>query len=149
VGASTVLSTTTEVFGSGTAVYSFDAPSAGTLNVQLTDVGWPTRLSSLTATIYSPTDSLGSLSAAGDLTLLVSGPSDLSAFISAHAQGALNLGLYSVDITFSPNASPVPLPSTGLLLTGGIGILGTLGWRWRRREGEGPSTRNESVMCAA
>jgi hypothetical protein len=137
-GASTVLSTTTEVFGSATAVYSFDAPSAGTLNVQLTDLGWPTRLASLTATIYSPLSSLGSLSAAGDLTVLLSGPSDLSAFISAQAQGALNLGLYSLDITFSPSTSPVPLPSPGLLLTCGVGILGTIGWRWRRREEGAP-----------
>jgi len=136
--ASTVLSTTTEVFGSATAVYSFDTPSAGTLNVQLTDVGWPTRLASLSSTIYSSTASLGSLSAAGDLTLLLSGPSDLSAFVSAQAQGALNLGLYSLDITFSPSTSPVPLPSAGLLLTCGVGILGTIGWRWRRREEGGP-----------
>jgi hypothetical protein len=147
VTAETLLSVSTMVAGTNAEVYSFDAPSAGTLNVQLTDLGWPSRLASLNSTIYSSSTALGSLSAAGDLSIQLSGPIDLSAFVSAQAQGALDLGLYSLDVTFSPSASPVPLPPAGLLLTGGMGLLATLGWRWRRREGEPPRARHESVMC--
>jgi len=147
VTAETLLAVSAQVAGANSEVYNFDAPAAGTLNVQLTDLGWPSRLSSLSSTIYSSTTGLGSLSAAGDLSIQLTGPLDLSAFVSAQAQGALDMGLYSLDVTFTPTASPVPLPSAGLLLTGGMGLLATLGWRWRRREGEPPRARHESVMC--
>ena len=41
----------------------------------------------------------------------------------ATAGGALNLGLYSMMMTFSPNTPTVPLPASGWMLLTGMFVL--------------------------
>jgi hypothetical protein len=142
----TLLSTSTLVENSNSSTYTFDAPAAGTLDISLVNVAWPDRLASLTSSVFTATSVLGSLelgasSNSGDLEFTISGPEAISAFVTARAQGALNLGLYSLDVTFLPAVVPVPLPAGGLLLL--AGLLGVaLGF------GRQSPPRNESVMSA-
>jgi hypothetical protein len=56
---------------------------------------------------------------------VVNGAGTYFANIMATAGGAMDLGLYSLKMTFSPNMPSVPLPSTGwLFLTGLFALVG-------------------------
>ena len=121
---------TTLVFGQQTNLYSFDTTGAGTLSISLKDWDFPVALQQFTASILSQDQVLGSLdpSASGDWQFSVpiqsAGPFD--AFVAAQAGtfDGLQLGAYSMSITFTP--SPVPLPPALDLLLGGVGLLGAV-----------------------
>lgn len=134
--ASTVLlADTTLVTGSESAVFSFNAPGPGTVSVQLTNLAWPQALSSLSFTATTANQVLTSWSDASlstqSASFLVAAGGTYFADIMAVAGGPLDLGVYSFSLGFTP-AAPVPLPSSGALLLGGVaGILGLILW-WRR-----------------
>jgi hypothetical protein len=120
---------TSLVTGSQSAVFSFQAPAAGTVVAQVTNVDWPQALSSLSFVAGSATKILSSWSESGSqqsatLTFDVSGPGMYFADIKATAGGPLDLGVYSMCIKFT---SAVPLPSTAWLLAAGLVAL--LVWR--------------------
>jgi hypothetical protein len=149
--ATVVLAESTSVSALQTNAYLFSAPGAGTLDVQLDDLDFSAPLDTLMASVNSPSAVLGSLSLPNDnLLISINGPLQLSAFVTAQAGGPLDLGAYSLEVTFTAAGTPVPLPAAGLLLGGGAGLLGSIGWRWRRRADTHPEVpvRNESVMCA-
>jgi hypothetical protein len=145
--ATTLLSDSTLVTGPQLQAnsFTFSTPSAGTLDVTLQDVGWPAVLASLTASIYTSTGALGTLDTSGQLIFAVSGPMRLSAFVNSQAQGLLDMGLFSLDVTFAPAEVPVPLPGAGVLFLGGIGLF--VGFGFRRHRRGSPDARNEIVMC--
>lgn len=120
---SVLLSDTTLVSGSQSAVFSFQAPGPGTLSIQLTDIDWPQTLSSLSFMATSGNQVLASWSdsasqSAVTLSFQVTG-GHYFADVLATAGGALDLGVYSLCIQFNPT-SPVPLPATGGLLLAGL-----------------------------
>jgi hypothetical protein len=131
--ADTVLvSSTSLVIGNQSSVYSFQAPGAGTVVAQVTNVDWPQLLSSLSFTAGSANQVMSSWSDPGSqpsatLSFDVSGPGMYFADILATAGGPLDLGVYSLSIKFLP-AAPVPLPAPAWLLLAGLAAL--LAW-WR------------------
>jgi len=142
---------TTMVYGTSADTYSFNAPSAGTVTAQVSSVPWPVPLTALSFSVTTATDVLPSLhpSAAQPAAFAMSdpqaetfqvGPGTYFAHVMATAGGSLDLGLYSIILTFTPSA--VPLPAAGSLLLMGVVVLLAL-----RRTMRG--SRNESVMSAA
>jgi len=120
-----LLSDTTLVKGTSAATFSFDAPTAGRVTATLSNLPWPSSLQTLTFQATSASDTLSSWSALGtDQTHTESflvGQGTYFAHIMAVAQGDLDLGLYSLNLTFSPNV--VPLPTSNWMLLTGILVL--------------------------
>jgi len=133
VGDTSLLQQTTLVFSQQTNLYSFDAPSAGTLSVSLQDWAFPVDLQQLTASIlfqdqsWSLTPVAGSQNPEWALSLPISSGGLFDAFVAAEAGTSTfgQFGAYSMSIDFAP-ASTVPLPPAIDLLLGGIGLLGAV-----------------------
>jgi hypothetical protein len=131
VSASTVLvADTTLVSGSASDVFSFQVSGPGTVEVSLTNLDWPQPLSSLNFMATTPSGVLstwsdpgatGTVSQTQFFTITKAGT--YFADITATAGGALDLGVYSMCLTFNS----VPLPSSGWLMSGalliGLGLL--------------------------
>ena len=122
-----LLQQTSLISGSSAVTDSFTAPTAGTVTVQLSNLNWPTRLSALSfaATTGSQVMSAWSWSElAGNVQSFQVGAGTYFAHITGQATGLLNLGLYSLSITFkASDAPPVPLPASDWLLVGGMFVL--------------------------
>lgn len=148
-----LLATTDLVSGTSNATFSFNAPTSGTVTARVTSIPWPTPLSALSFSATTATDTLASWNMGGptNVTAMGLGATDSSsdgvetfqvgagtyfAHIAATAGGALNLGLYSVLLTFSPSA--VPLPAAGGMLL--IGLLVFLGLRRKLPAVMGPGS---------
>ena len=113
---------------------SFNVSSPGTLTVTLGNVGWPQPLSSLNLLVSSGGGALGPEMGSGTSSFNVAA-GDVFAQWFGTAQGALNAGVYSLEIQFQPNSgtggSVVPLPTSIALLLSGIGLLV---WQRKTRE---------------
>jgi hypothetical protein len=118
-----VLSQTTMVLGTESTTDSFVAPSAGTMTVTLKSFGWAAPLSALSFSASSANQVLASLNATGvtseSATFNVAAGSYF-ANIMATASGAMDVGLYSLKMTFTPS---VPLPASGWMLLTGMFVL--------------------------
>lgn len=111
------------ISGQQSFVFEMNAPGAGTMTVRLSNLAWPERLSSLSFAASTATGVLQSLSEPGVLTFAIDGPGAYYAHVAGTAQGALDLGLYSLNISFDALASPVPLPGAAWLLLSGIALV--------------------------
>lgn len=132
-----LLAQTTLVVGSQSTVDSFTTSGAGTVSVHLANLDWPTQLQSLSFTATSANQVLWSGSGAVSTeaaSFQVSSGGTYFAHIMASAQGTLDIGLYSVLMTFTPSTSPVPLPSSGWMLLTGMFVLAGLAWAVRPSE---------------
>ena len=110
------------VWGTESAVFSFDAPTAGTVTAKLWDIGWTSPLSALTFSATTATGVLSSWSAATQQTQSFQvGPGTYFAHIMAAATGQLNSGAYALSLSFSP--SVVPLPASDWMLVTGVLVL--------------------------
>lgn len=126
---SILLAQTTLVSGTVSTVDSFTAPTAGTVTVNLQSLNWPAPLSALSFSATSASQVLASWNGTG-LTSDIATFSVSSGTYFAHimataaqgAQGPLDLGLYSVLLTFTP----VPLPASGWMLLTGMFVLAGL-----------------------
>lgn len=123
-----VLADTTLVSGSSSEVFSFQASGPGVATVQLTNVAWPQTLSSLSFLAGTSGEVLSQWSdppvtgtTTQTLSFLVPTSGTYFADVMASAGGPLDLGVYSLSITFTANA--VPLPPSGRLFLGGL-LLG-------------------------
>jgi hypothetical protein len=136
---SVLVSDTSLVSGSQSTVFAFQAPGAGTVTAEVTNVDWPQLLSSLSFVATSANQTMTSWSdpatqTSATLSFQVMGSGNYFADITASAGGPLDLGVYSLMITFTPAASPVPLPAAGwLLLSGALALVAWL--RLRRPAG--------------
>jgi hypothetical protein len=122
---SILLAQTTLVVGSESTVDSFVAPTAGKVSVTLNSLNWPTPLSALSFSATSANQVLASWNGMGMTSNTATfdvGAGTYFAHIMATAGGALDLGLYSMMMTFSPT-SPVPLPASGWMLLTGMFVL--------------------------
>jgi hypothetical protein len=123
-----LLAQTTLVSGSESSVDSFTAPSAGTVTVNLQSLNWPAELSALSFSATSANQVLAYWSGGGavtsDVTTFNVGPGTYFAHILATAaSGGLDIGLYSLMMTFTP---AVPLPPSGWMLLTGLFVLAGL-----------------------
>jgi hypothetical protein len=121
-----LLSDTTMVRGTSSATFSFDVPTTGTVTATLSNLVWPDSLKTLTFSATTANSTLSSWSAldSSDQTRsepFTVGPGTYFAHIMATAQGDLNLGLYSLNVTFTPSA--VSLPATEWMLLAGVLML--------------------------
>jgi hypothetical protein len=127
---SVLLSQSTMVVGTESTTDSFVAPTAGTVTVSLSSFGWAAPLSALSFSASSATQVLASWSGTGvtsDTATFNVAAGSYFANIMATASGAMDMGLYSLRMTFSPNSTPpVPLPSSGWLLLTGMFVLAGL-----------------------
>lgn len=108
--------------GAQTAVTPVIIPGAGTLSVTLTDLAWPTRLTTLSFALSDATSVLGRMTAPGTKNFTVGGAASLYAHVYGTASGPLDLGLFSLRVQFVP----VPLPSAAVLLLAGMGLFATM-----------------------
>ena len=123
---SILLAQTTLVAGTESTVDSFTTTGAGTVSVTLQSLNWPTQLTALSFSATSANQVLSSwdMSSTKPLAPFEVGAGTYFAHIMATAGGALNLGLYSMMMTFSPNSTPtVPLPASGWMLLTGMFVL--------------------------
>src|SRR5215472_6670456 len=111
-----LIADTTLVSGSETATLSFQAPGPGTVTVQLTNLDWPQALSSLSFMATTSNQVLSPWSASSLSSFQVPASGTYYADVLAVAGGSLDLGAYSLSLTFTPATAPVPLPSSGALL---------------------------------
>lgn len=128
---------TSLISGTVSTVDGFTAPAAGTITIQLANIPWPSALSSLSFFASSASQVLASGSVpppsgalSGTLldTFQVSGPGTYFAHVTGTASpsGPLDLGLYSMQVSFAP---AVPLPAAAWLLGGGLLLIAGLGRR--------------------
>jgi hypothetical protein len=128
---SILLAQTTLVSGTESTLDSFTAPSAGTVTVNLQSLNWPTALNALSFSVTSSSQVLASWNGTGiasDVATFDVGAGTYFAHIMATAGGALDLGLYSLMMTFTPNSGPppVPLPPSGWMLLTGMFVFAGL-----------------------
>jgi hypothetical protein len=128
-----LLSQSTMVINQQSNVYDLTAPGPGTLSVQLEDVAWPNPLSSLTFSLDSASSVLGWVASDGELSLSIARGGSYYVDVSGQAGGALDLGLYSLQVDFCPQ-NEVPLPAALGLMLCGLGILGGARLAWMRNE---------------
>jgi len=134
---SILLAQTTLVTGSVSTVDSFTAPSAGKVTVDLTSISWPAALSSLSFSAASANKVLASWNGTGvssDVATFDVAAGTYYTHILATAGGTLDVGLYSMLLTFSPSTSTVPLPASGWMLLTGLFVLAGLARSVRRFE---------------
>jgi len=124
-----LLSDTSMVRGASTADLSFAAPSAGTVTATLENGAWPTpnSLASLGFIANSASGVLASWS--GDTTNSESfqvGAGTYFAHVLAQAGPTLDVGTYTLLLSFVPAGGTVPLPASEWLLV--VGVLALLGF---------------------
>lgn len=116
---------------------TFNAPSAGTVTVNLQNINWPASLSALSFSASSASQVLASWNGAGmssDTATFDVAAGTYFTHVIATAGGTLDLGLYSMLLTFTPNGSPppIPLPASGWMLLTGMFVLAGLARAMRR-----------------
>jgi hypothetical protein len=134
-----LLSTSTTISGTQSAVYAFNTPGAGTLNVTLGNYTWPERLGNLSFALATTTGVLKTLSGEGSLSIDLTEGGSYYALVSGTATGKWNLGMYSLNLSFGTLADPggpppVPLPGALWLLLSGIAGA----WALARKPGAAP-----------
>jgi len=117
-----LLASTNLVTGSSSGTFTFDAPAAGMVTARLASIDWPVPLDALSFTATTATDTLAtwSSSSPSEMTPYVDsfqvGAGTYFAHVGATAGGTLDLGLYSLMLTFTPSAIPLPTAASLLLL---------------------------------
>jgi hypothetical protein len=129
-----LLADTTLVSGNSSAVFSFDVSGPGTVDAEVSNLDWPQPLTSLNFMATNGNQVLTSWSDGGAATsqnlLFKVTAGTYYADVLTTAGGPLDLGLYSLCLTFTPTV--VPLPSSFGLLLAGLAAGGLLLRRSRR-----------------
>ncbi len=130
-----LLAQATLISGTEASVASFNVPTAGTLTLQLTDLVFPEKLSSLTYALTTATSVVAGLTPTGmtnagtSIVYNVSGPGMYSAVVAGTvaSDSKFNLGMWSLKVDF---VSSVPLPASAWLL---LSALAGFAVAWRKR----------------
>jgi hypothetical protein len=112
------------VSGTQSSVYSVNVNGPGVLTVQLENISWPERLAHLDCSIYSNSGFLHALQGTAEWQFVTTGPGSFYASVFAGAGGLLDIGLFSIKVTFQPSAALVPLPAGVWLLGSVLGLFG-------------------------
>jgi hypothetical protein len=113
----TLLADTELVEGSLAKTYTLSV-TPGTLTVNVSDVGWPVALGSLTTSLTSTSQVFGEVSGSGTITYQVpAGVTTLFVDVIAQATGSLDLGLFSVNAQLTTPSSVVKAIRAGLLVS--------------------------------
>lgn len=128
---SILLAQTNLVSGSVTTDNSFTVNKAGAVTVTLESLAWPASLGALSFSATSASQVLASWNGTGlssDTATFDVAAGTYFTHVFAAASGTLNLGLYSMLLTFTPTSGPptVPLPASGWMLLTGIFVLAGL-----------------------
>jgi hypothetical protein len=123
---SVLLDSTGFLVGQESFTDSLNLSGPGTLTVTLTDMAWPEQLASLNSVVSSSTGLLGPEMSAGTQSFQVTGGPVVVQWFGT-AQGALDAGVYGMEIQFQAT-TPVPLPTSIALLLSGLLML-----VWQRR----------------
>jgi hypothetical protein len=110
-------------------VYTLYAEHARKENVTLKDLVWPERFASLSFALTDSKGVLAQLTEAGTLEFEIANPGIYFGIVSGMAQGAWDVGLYSLHVGLAP-AVPLP-PALGLML---MGLASAFGVTRKRNE---------------
>ena len=110
------------VHGSQSFVDSFTVTTPGTLTISLADVPWLDTLSGLSLFLTTASGPMGASMGSGTESIQV-GPGTFYAHGFGDANGQFQLGVYSLEITFQPQVSAVPLPGSLILMVSALGLI--------------------------
>src|SRR5262249_52736100 len=99
----------------------------GTIDVKLTDLGWPATMSSLSFSLTNSSTLLGVLAQPGSMSFAIAGGGLYSATVYGIADASYGSGIYSLNLSYSP----VPLPAAAWLFASCFAVVGL-----RRRAGK-------------
>jgi hypothetical protein len=92
----------------------------GRWTVTVTDLVWPQALASLSFTLTDFSQVLASHDGSGTLIFDVLAPTTLFATVYASPNAAAGMGVYHINVGFTPAVPQVPLPAAGWLLLSGM-----------------------------
>jgi hypothetical protein len=124
VRSSPLLQSSVLVSGNYSNLYSLNVNGPGVLTVTLENISWPSRLAQLDCAVYSNSGLLQSLNDTTVWKFETTGPGQFYASILAQAGGSLHLGLFSINVSFEPSGTVVPLPAGVWLLGSVLGLYG-------------------------
>jgi len=117
------------ISGPQSSVQSFSVTTPGVLTMTLSNIPWLDTVADLSGFLTTASGEVGTtLGGAGTESVGV-GAGTYYAHWFGDAQGAYNLGVVGLKITFQPGV-PVSLPTSFVLMLSGLGIL--FGWQSRR-----------------
>jgi hypothetical protein len=116
------------ISGAQSSVQSFNVTAPGTLTVTLSNIPWLDTVANLSGFLSSASGPVGTSFGAGTESVNVAAGTYYAHWFG-DAQGAYNLGVVGLEITFQPG-TVVSLPTSFLLMLSGLGIL--FGWQSRR-----------------
>jgi hypothetical protein len=117
------------ISGSQSSLQSFNVATPGVLTMTLSNIPWLDTVSNLTGFLSTASGEVGTTIGAGTESINV-GAGTYYAHWFGDAQGAYDLGVVGLRVTFQPGTVPVSLPASFVLMLSGLGIL--FGWQSRR-----------------
>jgi hypothetical protein len=110
--------------GQQSFVQAFDITTAGTLTVSLESIPWLDTITNLQFFLSTATGIVGNEIGPGTESINVA-PGMIYAHWFGDADGVYGVGSYGLKLVFQPNGiTPVPLPSTWILMLSGLALLG-------------------------
>jgi hypothetical protein len=116
------------ISGAQSSVQSFNVTAPGTLTVTLSNIPWLDTVANLSGFLSSASGPVGTSFGAGTESVNVAAGTYYAHWFG-DAQGAYNLGVVGLEITFQPG-TVVSLPTSFVLMLSGLGLL--FGWQSRR-----------------